>query len=210
MIYIPANENICGDSEGLEVTYVAGRGYTGSSGRTYMVPNADHVGEVQAWDVDTGKKVWTHMYPNSMNWGPMLATAGGLVFSGGTNDRVLHSMRSPASCLWFLAISASRVNRGVLQSMASSTLQCNGLGVDLSEYETFSTGAAGEFRGFHRAAWCGVRSGKFLISIDKWSMEHLTHGPGPMVSKSLSPAFSCGSPHLFDIPQFETFGGSCW
>src|SRR5215471_15300137 len=87
MIYIPANENICGESTGVEVEYVPGRGYTGSQGRTYLVPNADHIGEVQAWDVDTGKKVWTHMYPNSMNWGPMLATAGGLVFTGGTNDR---------------------------------------------------------------------------------------------------------------------------
>jgi alcohol dehydrogenase (cytochrome c) len=91
MIYIPANENICGEGMGLEVTYIAGRGYTGNRGRTYLVPNADHIGEVQAWDVDTGKKVWTHNYPNSMNWGPMLATAGGLVFSGGTNDRYFHA-----------------------------------------------------------------------------------------------------------------------
>ena len=91
MIYIPANENICGESIGVEVEYVPGRGYTGSQGRTYLLPNADHIGEVQAWDVDTGKKVWTHNYPTSMNWGPMLATAGGLVFSGGTNDRYFHA-----------------------------------------------------------------------------------------------------------------------
>jgi alcohol dehydrogenase (cytochrome c) len=91
MIYIPANENICGESTGVEVEYIPGRGYTGSQGRTYLLPNADHIGEVQAWDVDTGKKVWTHMYPTSMNWGPMLATAGGLVFSGGTNDRYFHA-----------------------------------------------------------------------------------------------------------------------
>lgn len=91
MIYIPANENICGESTGTDVSYTPGRGYTGASTRTYLLPNADHIGEVQAWDVDTGKKVWTHMYPNSMNWGPMLATAGGLVFSGGTNDRYFHA-----------------------------------------------------------------------------------------------------------------------
>ncbi len=92
MIYIPANENLCGTSIGQEnVPYIPGRGYTGATTTTYLVPNADHVGEVQAWDVDTGKKVWTHMYPKSMNWGPMLATAGGLVFSGGTNDRMFHA-----------------------------------------------------------------------------------------------------------------------
>src|SRR6266446_9908458 len=92
MIYIPANENLCGTSIGEEeVPYIPGRGYTGARSTTYMVPGADHVGEVKAWDVDTGKKVWTHMYPRSMNWGPMLATAGGLVFSGGTNDRMFHA-----------------------------------------------------------------------------------------------------------------------
>ena len=45
-------------------------------------PGADHVGEVQAWNVDTGKRVWTHKYTNTPNWGPMLATAGDLVFTG--------------------------------------------------------------------------------------------------------------------------------
>ncbi len=92
MIYIPANENLCGTSIGeVEVPYIPGRSYTGVRSTTYLVPGADHVGEVQAWDVDTGKKVWTHMYPRSMNWGPMLATGGGLVFSGGTNDRMFHA-----------------------------------------------------------------------------------------------------------------------
>ncbi len=91
MIYIPANENICGNSIGLEVQYVPGRGFTGSRGNTYLLPEADHIGEVQAWDDDTGKKVWTHNYARSQNWGPMLATGGGLVFSGGTNDRMFHA-----------------------------------------------------------------------------------------------------------------------
>src|SRR5215470_5890175 len=92
MIYIPANENLCGTMIGEEeVPYTPGRTYTGVRNTTYLVPGADHVGEVQAWDVDTGKKVWTHTYPSSMNWGPMLATAGGLVFTGGTNDRLFHA-----------------------------------------------------------------------------------------------------------------------
>ena len=56
-----------------------------------VAPGADHIGEVQAWNVDTGQRVWTHNYAKSPNWGPMLATAGGLVFSGGTNDRKIHA-----------------------------------------------------------------------------------------------------------------------
>ena len=91
MIYIPANENVCGAITGQEeVTYVAGKGYTGVSfgGGAPVKPQAtDHFGEVQAWSVDTGEKVWTHKFEKSPNWGAMLATAGGLVISGGTNDR---------------------------------------------------------------------------------------------------------------------------
>jgi alcohol dehydrogenase (cytochrome c) len=87
MIYVPANENLCSRMIGKPVSYTAGRSYTGASNTLFLAEGADHVGEVQAWNVDTGKRVWTHAFPTSANWGPMLATAGGLVFSGGTNDR---------------------------------------------------------------------------------------------------------------------------
>jgi alcohol dehydrogenase (cytochrome c) len=88
MIYIPANENICGTSIGREVEYVPGKSFTGASLSFFLSPpNPDHFGEVQAWNVDTGQRVWTHNFAKSINWGPMLSTAGGLVFSGGTNDR---------------------------------------------------------------------------------------------------------------------------
>jgi alcohol dehydrogenase (cytochrome c) len=89
MIYIPANENLCGRIVGRPVTYAAGRGFTGATNVLLVAPGADHIGEVQAWNVDTGKRVWTHIFPKSTNWGPMLATGGGLVFSGGTQDRLL-------------------------------------------------------------------------------------------------------------------------
>jgi alcohol dehydrogenase (cytochrome c) len=90
MIYIPANENLCGAIEGQEeVPYIAGKGYSGVSfGGPPVPPHAtDHFGEVQAWNVDTGQRVWTHKFEKSPNWGGMLTTAGGLVISGGTNDR---------------------------------------------------------------------------------------------------------------------------
>jgi alcohol dehydrogenase (cytochrome c) len=90
MIYIPANENVCGAIQGQEdVTYVAGKNYTGVSfgGAPVAPPATDHFGEVQAWNVDSGQKVWTHTFAKSPNWGSMLATGGGLVVSGGTNDR---------------------------------------------------------------------------------------------------------------------------
>ena len=56
---------------------------------------------MQAWNVDTGKSVWTHNYAKSPNWGPMLATGGGLVFSGGTNDRKFHAFdATTGKLLW--------------------------------------------------------------------------------------------------------------
>jgi alcohol dehydrogenase (cytochrome c) len=91
MIYIPANENLCDWLTGSEVEYEAGERYIGATSGMKLAAGADHVGEVQAWHVDTGTRVWTHTYPTSANWGSMLATGGGLVFSGGTNDRKLHA-----------------------------------------------------------------------------------------------------------------------
>jgi alcohol dehydrogenase (cytochrome c) len=101
MVYIPANENLCGRIVGRAVTYTAGRGYTGATSALLLAPGADHVGEVQAWNVDTGTRVWTHNFPTSTNWGPMLATGGGLVFSGGTQDRLFRAFdASSGKVLW--------------------------------------------------------------------------------------------------------------
>ncbi len=53
----------------------------------YVMPSADHYGELQAWDPATGKKVWSHNFPKSQLFGSVTATAGDLIFAGGTNDR---------------------------------------------------------------------------------------------------------------------------
>jgi len=101
LLYIPANENLCATFTAREVEYSAGGPFTGTTSTLELAPGADHIGEVQAWNVDTGKRVWTHTYPKSPNWGPMLATAGGLVFSGGTNDRMFHAFdAATGKLLW--------------------------------------------------------------------------------------------------------------
>jgi len=48
------------------------------------------LGEVQAWDMKTGKLSWKHKY-QSFQWGPLMTTAGNLVFGGGTNDRMFRA-----------------------------------------------------------------------------------------------------------------------
>ena len=86
LVYIPANTNHCGLIEGLEVEYIPGRGYTGADSEMMLPDGADHIGELQAWDMDTGERAWTVEFPTH-SWGPVLTTAGDLVFMGGAPDR---------------------------------------------------------------------------------------------------------------------------
>ncbi len=68
----------------------------------------EHIGELQAWDMNAGKKVWTVKF-KSHNWGPVLTTGGGLVFMGGTNDRYFRAFDAKTGkLLW-----QQRTNSGV-------------------------------------------------------------------------------------------------
>ncbi|MBN4048255.1 methanol/ethanol family PQQ-dependent dehydrogenase [bacterium AH-315-O15] len=107
LLYIPANENLCTDMEGLEVEYEPGRSFTGAR-QELMMREGDHIGELQAWNLDTGEKVWSQEF-ESQNWGPVLTTGGGLVFMGGTNDRYFRAFdASSGERLWQI-----RTNSGV-------------------------------------------------------------------------------------------------
>ena len=136
MIYIPANENMCASSTGEKVEYKAGSSYTGVKMGFETQPGADHFGEVQAWNVDTGQRVWTHNYAKSPNWGAMLATGGGLVFSGGTNDRHMHAFdAATGDLLWEFP-----TNSGILAPPTSFAL--NG-----KQYIAVLSGWGGDSRG---------------------------------------------------------------
>ena len=76
----------------------------------YIRKGADHIGEVQAWDLDTGKKVWTTNFGMSQNWGPILATAGDLLFLGGTNDRKFRAMDAKSGKVLWETVMPSGVN----------------------------------------------------------------------------------------------------
>ena len=103
LMYVPANENLCMTTvaDATPPEYSPGLDYTGVTTLLRLEPGADHIGEVQAWNVDTGKKVWHHNFATSANWGPMLTTGGGLVFSGGTNDRLFRAFDAASGrLLW--------------------------------------------------------------------------------------------------------------
>jgi alcohol dehydrogenase (cytochrome c) len=110
-LYIPANNNLCSTMAGEEVEYRPGAGYTGVQflGGS-IVEGADHVGELQAWNLDTGDRVWTHEFGAFANWGPVLTTAGGLVFQGGTADRYFRAFDAESGdLLW-----QQRLNSGII------------------------------------------------------------------------------------------------
>jgi alcohol dehydrogenase (cytochrome c) len=110
-LYIPANNNLCSTMAGEEVEYRRGAGYAGVQflGGS-MVEGADHVGELQAWNLDTGERVWTREFGAFANWGPVLTTAGGLVFQGGTADRYFRAFDAETGeLLW-----QQRLNSGII------------------------------------------------------------------------------------------------
>ena len=115
MIYIPANDNLCMTMIGRKIDYTPGKSYSGATTELYIYPGSDHIGEVQAWNVDTGKRAWTHTFAKSANWGPTMTTAGGLVFSGGTNDRKLRAFNAAnGEVLWEFP-----TNSGIIASPSS-------------------------------------------------------------------------------------------
>jgi alcohol dehydrogenase (cytochrome c) len=101
MVYVPAQENICAVMIGRIIDAPNGGRRAATTNQMYVVPGADHISEVQAWNVDTGKKAWSHNFATSPNWGPILTTGGGLVFSGGTNDRLFRAFdATTGEVLW--------------------------------------------------------------------------------------------------------------
>jgi len=109
LLYIPSNENTCGNIEGREVEYEPGSSFTGARPQFTLQEGADHIGEIQAWDMNTGEEVWTREF-ESHNWGGILTTSGNLVFSGGTTDRFFRAHdASTGEELWRF-----RTNSGII------------------------------------------------------------------------------------------------
>jgi alcohol dehydrogenase (cytochrome c) len=111
LLYIPANENMCSQITGEPAKkYTPGERYIAVAKMVVTaMEGADHFGELQAWDVDTGKRVWTTNLP-SQTWGPVLATGGGVIFAGGTNDRMFRAFDATTGKILWEFPTASGVN----------------------------------------------------------------------------------------------------
>ena len=79
LLYVPAINNLCSTMEGRVVEYRAGHPFIGATTDVFKQDGADHVGELQAWSLDTGQRVWTSELQSRA--GSVLATAGELIFA---------------------------------------------------------------------------------------------------------------------------------
>ncbi len=113
LVYVPANENFCGGFTGEKVPLVAGQLWLGTKPEDIGLtprPGATHFGELQAWDPATGKKAWSHNFPKSQLFGSVTATAGDLIFVGGTNDRMFRAFHAKTGeLLW-----EQKTNSGIM------------------------------------------------------------------------------------------------
>ncbi len=79
-LYIPAH-NTCMDYMGTAVNYIAGTPYLGASVRMYPGPGG-YQGELIAWDVAKGQKVWSIKDKDFPVHSGVLSTGGDVVFYG--------------------------------------------------------------------------------------------------------------------------------
>ncbi len=94
MLYVPYNDNHCLTLTGMVQPIVPGQWSAGVDINRLdlsVKKDFDHIGGIQAWSVDGGKEVWRQKYPHSWNWGSIMTTAGGVLFAGGTNDRMFRA-----------------------------------------------------------------------------------------------------------------------
>ncbi|MBQ0932066.1 PQQ-dependent dehydrogenase, methanol/ethanol family [Ideonella sp. 4Y16] len=112
LFYIPANNNLCAELPAAEPgKYKKGDLYIGypiegvlGSLRYKDGQKPSTIGELQAWDLKTGKQVWVHKFDTHL-WAPLLTTGGKLVFAGGTNDRQFRAFdASNGQLLWQYAM----------------------------------------------------------------------------------------------------------
>ena len=112
LFYIPAHENLCSEFGGVALDErEAGELYIGVPidailggfrwNKDIDTSKPIPLGQLQAWDINTGEKKWEHSFEDMEFWGPLLATGGNLIFAGGTPDRMFRAFdASTGDVLW--------------------------------------------------------------------------------------------------------------
>ncbi len=89
----------CGSYNGSKVSYMQGLPYLGEGFGIVPEPGSKGYGEVQAINVNTGKRVWGHW--SKMPWnGGVATTAGGIAFSGSLGGHLYAFDTATGKVLW--------------------------------------------------------------------------------------------------------------
>lgn len=98
MAYVPTL-HACMTMKGVPTSYAAGLPYLGETFQMIPDPTSPDIGSMQAIDLSTGKQVW--QYKTRAPWnGGATATAGGVMFSGGTNGKLYAFDAKSGKILW--------------------------------------------------------------------------------------------------------------
>ena len=121
MLYIPFNDNHCMSLTGKIEERVPGKWSAGvdiPDIKLLVDKDPPYIGGIQAWDVNSGKQMWREQYKNSWNWGSVMTTAGGVLFAGGTSDRMFRAYDAKnGKLLW-----QHKVNSGIISPPSSFSI----------------------------------------------------------------------------------------
>jgi alcohol dehydrogenase (cytochrome c) len=98
LAFVPAL-HACMSLSGKSVSYMEGLPYLGEGFEIKAEPGSKGYGELQAIDVNTGKKVWSHW--TKMPWnGGVAGTASGIAFSGSLDGHLYAFDAATGKVLW--------------------------------------------------------------------------------------------------------------
>jgi alcohol dehydrogenase (cytochrome c) len=144
----------------MPADFMSGMKWKAIFGSIRTAAGADHFGELQAWDLNTGKRVWQHNFKTFL-WAPLLVTGGNLVFAGGTPDREFRAFDArTGNQPWSFPAPAGVI--GVPTSFEVDGEQyiavTAGWGLDAQVSKTGSTQYKGQKRRFRRRERCWFSS----------------------------------------------------
>jgi alcohol dehydrogenase (cytochrome c) len=133
LVYLPAQNYMCQEMMGTKTKLIPGQLWLGADPNSLnLVPKADHIGELQAWDPATLTERWMHPFPQQL-MASVLTTGGGLVFLGGTNDRKFRAFdANTGEVLWEQATNSGIVGMPVAYQVGDTEYisVVSGWGVD--------------------------------------------------------------------------------
>ena len=106
-LFVPTSK-WCMSMKGTGTDYKAGLPFLGETFEVQPQPGSSGYGELQAIDANTGVKKWA--YETKLPWnGPVLATKGGIVFSGTIDQRFMAFDSATGKALWTQKMSSGVV-----------------------------------------------------------------------------------------------------